>query len=234
MKLLFLLLALISVVYCATPEDHAIYDLTDSIKKLYGAKSNFYTVLGVEPQADERTITKQYRKQSLKYHPDKNQSTEAAEIYKILTSIASTLKDEKLRLRYDKLLKKGIPVWRGTGYYYANFEPGFLFLFWFVLFFVSVAQYIINWVFYYRKLGYQEELKKDVRTRSYSEVKKEMKLKGVELKRKDFLKATPGSYDDDLTVLEGVEKPRILDLIIFQLPFKLKNLVAGEKKEKEE
>ena len=35
-------------------------------------KTCYYELLGIERDADSKTITKAFRKQSLKWHPDKN------------------------------------------------------------------------------------------------------------------------------------------------------------------
>ncbi|KAL9057604.1 MAG: hypothetical protein Q9162_002219 [Coniocarpon cinnabarinum] len=49
---------------------------------------------------------------------------EANDRYAILPAIAGILRDQR-RERYDYFLKNGFPKWRGTGYYYARFRPGF-------------------------------------------------------------------------------------------------------------
>ena len=37
-----------------------------------GSAGKYYTLLGVEKDADETSIKKQYRKLAMKHHPDKN------------------------------------------------------------------------------------------------------------------------------------------------------------------
>jgi molecular chaperone DnaJ len=72
-------------------------------------KRDYYEVLGVSREATKEEIKKAYRKQALKYHPDKNPGDkkaeekfkEAAAAYEVLS------KDEK-RARYDRFGHEGV------------------------------------------------------------------------------------------------------------------------------
>ena len=101
--------------------DHQIFDLVDKL----GSEFNFYSVLDLETTATPAEIQKAYRKKALALHPDKNDTAEAAKLYKVLTQISVILKDENSKNRYDSHLKKGFPSWRGSGYYYSKYKPGF-------------------------------------------------------------------------------------------------------------
>jgi preprotein translocase subunit Sec63 len=46
--------------------------IAQEIQSAVGSAGKFYTLLGVEKDADETQIKKQYRKLAMKYHPDKN------------------------------------------------------------------------------------------------------------------------------------------------------------------
>jgi curved DNA-binding protein CbpA len=203
----------LSIVIAFDPEDHEIFDIQESLKTLYGPKANFYSVLGLAKDATDKAITKAYRKKSLEYHPDKNPSEEAQKFYKILTSVQATLKDPELRERYNGHLQRGFPVWRGDGYYYSQFEPGLIFTFLFILATISVAQYIIQWVFYYQAKQRLEEEKPQPMT--FSQKKKQLKEEGVKLKRKDFNKL---SQEEERPSYE-LPTPKVLDLFLFQFPF---------------
>ena len=56
-------------------------------------KRDYYEVLGVDKNADDKQIKKAYRKMAIKYHPDKNPDDtsaeakfkEAAEAYEVLS-----------------------------------------------------------------------------------------------------------------------------------------------------
>ena len=46
------------------------------------AKRDYYEVLGISKDAQINEIKSQYRKLALKFHPDRNKSSEAAEHFK--------------------------------------------------------------------------------------------------------------------------------------------------------
>lgn len=72
-------------------------------------KRDYYEVLGVSKSATKEEIKKAYRKQALKYHPDKNPGDkkaeesfkEAAEAYEVLSN------DDK-KARYDRFGHAGM------------------------------------------------------------------------------------------------------------------------------
>jgi len=81
------------------------------------SKKDYYEVLGVQKNASKDEIKKAYRKQALKYHPDKNPGNkdaeekfkEAAEAYEVLSN------DEK-RARYDQYGHAGMGSNFGGGF----------------------------------------------------------------------------------------------------------------------
>ena len=67
------------------------------------AKQDFYEVLGVDRQADEKTIRRAFRKLAKKYHPDTNQGNKAAEQkFKEINEAYAVLSDPKKKALYDK------------------------------------------------------------------------------------------------------------------------------------
>ena len=62
---------------------------------------NYYTILGVNENASQDEIKKAYRTLSLKFHPDKNPSPEATEIYKKINEAYDILGDEQNRRKYE-------------------------------------------------------------------------------------------------------------------------------------
>ena len=87
-------------------------------------KRDYYEVLGVSKEATKEEIKKAYRKQALKYHPDKNPGDkkseenfkEAAEAYEVLSN------DEK-KARYDRYGHAGMGS-NGNGFSRSGNDNG--------------------------------------------------------------------------------------------------------------
>lgn len=72
-------------------------------------KRDYYDVLGVEKNADEKTIKKAYRKIALKFHPDKNPDDSSAEDkFKEAAEAYEVLSDGDKRARYDRFGHQGV------------------------------------------------------------------------------------------------------------------------------
>lgn len=76
--------------------------------------SDYYETLGVSRDASVEQIKKAYRKQALKYHPDKNQGdAEAEQRFKEISEAYEVLSDEQKRSIYDRYGKDGL---QGSGF----------------------------------------------------------------------------------------------------------------------
>lgn len=67
---------------------------------------DFYSLLGIEVESDEKTIRKAFRKAALKYHPDKTKGDpRLTELYKQVCEAKEVLMDEQKRAVYNKKYK---------------------------------------------------------------------------------------------------------------------------------
>jgi len=90
------------------------------------AKRDYYEVLGISYDAQIYEIKSQYRKLALKFHPDRNKSSEAADHFKEISEAYAVLSDTKKRLLYDQHGHAGVDgrystedIFRGAGF---NFD----------------------------------------------------------------------------------------------------------------
>jgi molecular chaperone DnaJ len=80
------------------------------------SKRDFYDILGVSKGASESEIKKAYRKQALKYHPDKNQGDKAAEEnFKEAAEAYEVLSNDEKKSRYDQYGHAGMKGGAGFG-----------------------------------------------------------------------------------------------------------------------
>ena len=66
------------------------------------AGEDYYEILGIGKDADNREIRKAFKKLALKYHPDKSKEENAQETFLKINKAYETLKDEEKRKRYDR------------------------------------------------------------------------------------------------------------------------------------
>lgn len=73
------------------------------------SKRDYYEVLGVKKNADEKELKKAYRKLAMKYHPDRNKGDDGAEKkFKEASEAYDVLRDPQKRQRYDQYGHAGV------------------------------------------------------------------------------------------------------------------------------
>ena len=81
------------------------------------AKRDYYEVLGIDRNASPEEIKKAYRKQALKYHPDKNPDDHnAEEHFKEAAEAYEVLSDPEKKARYDQYGHNGLGGAAGGGF----------------------------------------------------------------------------------------------------------------------
>ena len=79
-------------------------------------KQDYYKVLGIDRNADDKTIKKAYRKMAKKYHPDMNPGDAVAEQkFKEITEAYNVLSDSEKKKLYDQF---------GHAAFEEGFSPG--------------------------------------------------------------------------------------------------------------
>jgi curved DNA-binding protein len=68
---------------------------------------DYYQILGVDPDADDKTIKAAYRRLARKFHPDVSTEQHAEEKFKELAEAYEVLKDADKRAQYDMLRQQG-------------------------------------------------------------------------------------------------------------------------------
>ena len=84
---------------------------------------NFYEILGVKKDVNEKELKKQYRKLALKWHPDKNLNNqeEAKKKFEEISNAYQVLLDPEKREIYDKYGEEGLKESeQGGGFHSAN------------------------------------------------------------------------------------------------------------------
>lgn len=79
-----------------------ILDVYISSEKNINGELDWYSVLGVEPTADDETIKKNYKKLALFLHPDKNNSVGAEGAFKLVSQAWALLSDKRRKNVYDQ------------------------------------------------------------------------------------------------------------------------------------
>ena len=81
------------------------------------ATRDYYAVLGLTRDADDRAIKRAYRRLARRYHPDMNPAAPewAAERFKEIVAAYEVLSDTRSRARYDRHGRPPLPRRRRAG-----------------------------------------------------------------------------------------------------------------------
>lgn len=71
-------------------------------------EDDYYSVLGVDKNANQDDIKKSYRKLAVKWHPDKNNDPKATDMFKKISEAYDILSDPEKRKVYDQFGKDGL------------------------------------------------------------------------------------------------------------------------------
>jgi hypothetical protein len=85
---------------------------------------DYYALLGVTSDATSAQIKSAYRKLAKRYHPDVNNSSDAAEKFREITEAYDTLTDPDRRRRYDRLHATGRTTFGGDDEWSRYTRPG--------------------------------------------------------------------------------------------------------------
>ena len=87
------------------------------------SKRDYYEILGLEKNADEDDIKRAYRKQAMKFHPDRNPGDEGAESqFKEAAEAYEVLSDPQKRQVYDQYGHQGLGgPFQGGGFQWTDF-----------------------------------------------------------------------------------------------------------------
>ncbi len=83
--------------------------------------SDYYEILGISKDADEKEIKRAYRKLAGEYHPDKNKASDADKKFKEINEAYSVLSDPVKRRNYDQFGNADFSSGGGQGFSGADF-----------------------------------------------------------------------------------------------------------------
>jgi len=84
-----------------------------SHNRMARTRRDYYEILGVPRDASEEEIRRAFRRLALQYHPDRNKSPEAEEIFKEINEAYQVLSDPEKRAAYDRYGHDGSPGFPG-------------------------------------------------------------------------------------------------------------------------
>lgn len=97
--------------------DYEIYELIDRLNKLTPQHSTLYDLLGVKSNASPEEISRQFRRLSFPFHPDKTQGdSKSTQMFNLYSGSSQVLKVPESRKRYEWILNDAPPWHRSQVY----------------------------------------------------------------------------------------------------------------------
>lgn len=187
-------------------------------RELYCGENNCYNLLELDRDAEQVDIKKAFRKLALKYHPDKNPSPDAEDIFRRISRAHEVLSDEDVRRAYDYFLDNPDDHFHTARYYKAVYSPKIPL--WIViggaLFFLSVLQYVNeSWKYSstMNAIVHQPAFKRRVNELLTAEMASHKKINKIE---RDLLKSRVEKQvlDSEVSLVgPGCHKPSLRSLI---------------------
>lgn len=97
--------------------DYEIYELIDRLNKLTPKHSTLYDLLAVKSSASPEEISRQFRRLSFPFHPDKTQGdAKSTQMFNLFSGASQVLKVPESRKRYEWILNDAPPWHRSQVY----------------------------------------------------------------------------------------------------------------------
>lgn len=236
-KTLLFIVSFATFVYAFTTEEIEIFQLHQEIENKYGKEINFYKLLklpkGTKSTAKE--ISKNLRKLSRKYHPDKNKKYKA--LYARLNLATQILADDSKRKTYDYYLKNGFPDYNFNkgGFFFKRVQPKTWFLLSFIFLISSCIHYVILHIQYKSQIkrinSFIGQCKEQDTSNGLGESRLTFKQheedEGKELLIKFGSVYLIENEQESLITSDDIAKPSFSSTIFFTLPRSLVNMTIG-------
>ncbi|CAI4061137.1 Erj5p SKDI_06G1120 [Saccharomyces kudriavzevii IFO 1802] len=231
-------LGLVSLVYAFTTIETEIFQLQNEISTKYGPEMDFYKFLKLDKlqKSSTKEITKNLRKLSKKYHPDKN--PKYRKLYERLNLATQILSNSSNRKIYDYYLQNGFPNYdfHKGGFYFTRVKPKTWFILAFIWIIINIAQYIVSIIQYRSQRSRIENF--------ISQCKQQDDSNGLGVKRLTFKQHEEDKGKDlvvkfsDVYVIEPdgnetlispdtLDKPSIKSCLFWRIPTSIWNITLG-------
>jgi len=229
-------------------EDQEILKVNYELQNDYPGMT-FYEFMKLEkgPKSSLKEINKQFKKLSVKFHPDKAKGKKAKKIaqknFERLSLVMNILKNSS-KDRYDFFLKNGFPKYKNNRFLYERFKPGLIFTFVFLFIIIGVAHYIILRISTSQDRKRIENLIDQIKTFANKQSsggvlteQRKVRIDGID---KSFLVRIDGVFmidEDDENQLtrmtaDDIKPPTIRDSLLVRFPVFLWNNSIGKISEK--